>query len=250
MDLETYRNSHLEKLRTSDLLELIPHRGKFALDIGARDGHFSRLLAERFDFVTALDLEVPNIQISNVTCQKGDIRNLQFDDNSFDLVFCAEVLEHIPPNSLSRACAELSRVCSQCLVVGVPYKQDIRIGRTTCSSCGKVSPPWGHVNSFDESKLEKLFPELSVNKISLVGRNDEWTNSVSTFLMDLARNPYGTYGQEEPCLHCNEKLVRPPGRSLIQKIFTRAAVYANKATEPLNAPRANWIHMVLMKQIK
>ena len=45
--------------------------GKSALDIGARDGHFSILLTEFFDKVTALDLLKPNISSSRITCVQG-----------------------------------------------------------------------------------------------------------------------------------------------------------------------------------
>ena len=51
-----YRASPNEQKRTWDLLSLTPLKGRRALDIGARDGHFSLLLAERFDEVIALDL--------------------------------------------------------------------------------------------------------------------------------------------------------------------------------------------------
>ena len=115
----------------------ISGNGKSALDIGARDGHFSVLLTELFGDVTALDLEKPTVSHNKITCVKGDITSLDFDDNTFDLVFCAEVLEHIPPHLLKKATFELSRVSREFLLIGVPYKQDIRVGRTTCYSCGE-----------------------------------------------------------------------------------------------------------------
>jgi len=244
--LKEYRESDLEKRRTEDLLKLIPDSGGFALDVGARDGHFSKLLAERFKVVTALDLEEPNIANPNVRCVKGDATDLLFDDDSFDLVFCAEVLEHIPSKLLLRACSELSRVSNSHLVVGVPYKQDTRVGRTTCYSCGGKNPPWGHVNTFDTDRLERLFPGFSIEKTSFVGKSDATTNFLSTFLMDLAGNLYGTYDQEEPCIYCGNKLM-PPNRSYLKKILTRAAFYARNATKPFTRSHAKWIHVLFRK---
>jgi 2-polyprenyl-3-methyl-5-hydroxy-6-metoxy-1,4-benzoquinol methylase len=56
MDLTVYRNKEIEKARTDDLMALVPNDcGMDCLDIGARDGWFSSLLAERFNRVTALD---------------------------------------------------------------------------------------------------------------------------------------------------------------------------------------------------
>lgn len=225
MDLTQYRESALEQSRTKDLMRLINliPKGKDVLDIGARDGHFSVLLTENFETVTALDLEKPTISHENINCVAGDITQLSFNDNSFDLVFCAEVLEHIPFPLLQKACLELSRISKSYVLIGVPFKQDIRVGRTTCYSCGKQNPPWGHVNSFDQEKLESLFPAYDLHEVSFVGENHEQTNFISTFLMDLAGNPYGTYDQEEACIHCGQQLKKPPERSLLQKAYTKMA---------------------------
>ena len=248
MRLIEYRTRPSEKQRTEDLLKLMPTSGGTALDIGARDGHFSLLLAERFDKVVALDLERPEIEHPRVNCVQGNAASLEFADRSFDFVFCAEVLEHIPPKTLNSVCSELERVGNGQMLIGVPYKQDIRIGRTTCYSCKGKNPPWGHVNTFDEQRIVELFPTFKVELISLVGKSTERTNSISAALMDLAGNPYGTYEQDEPCIHCGAKLTAPPERKLPEKILTQMAVWTQTATEVFSKPRANWIHLLLARK--
>lgn len=248
MDLTEYRNSASEKSRVSDLMSLLPEGGNSVLDIGARDGFISRLLADHFSMVTALDLEQPSIEHERIQCVKGDITALLFADDSFTLVFCAEVLEHIPTHLLETACRELARVAKEYLLIGVPYKQDIRVGRTTCGSCGKVSPPWGHVNTFDENRLSELFPGFTVAKQSFVGETAAKTNPLSCALMDKAGNPYGTYSQEESCSHCGANLTSPPERNLLQKVLTKAAFIGMSAQRPFLTPHPNWIHLLLRKR--
>lgn len=248
MDLTNYRNSTSEKARINDLMSLLPENGDAVLDIGARDGFISKLLANHFLKVTALDLELPSIEHERIQCVKGDITALSFSDNSFDLVFCAEVLEHIPTHLLETACQELARVSNTYVLIGVPYKQDIRVGRTTCGTCAKVSPPWGHVNSFDELTLSKLFPRFSVLEKTFVGESASKTNPVSSALMDLAGNPYGTYSQEEPCTHCGAKLTPPPERTLWQKILTKTAFFGLGIQKPFIKTHSNWIHVLLKKR--
>ena len=244
-DLEQYRQSEQEQARSADLLRLLPRGRKSALDIGARDGHFSRLLTEYFNEVTALDLEKPAFQIPRVTAVAGDVTRLQFPDAAFDCVFCAEVLEHIPP--LEQACRELARIARHEIIVGVPFRQDTRFGRTTCSRCGKINPPWAHVNTFDEQKLRTLFPGLSVRDTSFVGSNNEVTNPLATMLMDLAGNPWGTYDQDEPCIHCGTALVAPNGRTAMSRVLSGVAVRLNRLQAAMSRPHANWIHMVFTK---
>ena len=245
MDLAAYRASQAEQARTRDLLRLTPASGAVALDVGARDGHFSRLLAERFGRVIALDLSRPDIDHPRVECVAGNACDLALEDDSVDFVFCAEVLEHVPTPMLARACGELERVCRGTLLIGVPYRQDLRVGRTTCGTCQRTNPPWGHVNRFDEGTLAALFPRCRVGSVSFVGETSEGTNALSAWLMDLAGNPYGTYNQEEPCVHCGHRLLPPPPRTLPRKVLTRLGIWARDAGSLGRQPRGNWIHMAL-----
>jgi Methyltransferase domain len=249
MDLTEYRASESERKRIADLTRLLPGDLDSALDVGARDGFISKLLVGHFPNVTALDLEEPRIDDERIRCVKGDVTGLNFPDASFDIVLCAEVLEHIPGRTLVRACSELSRVAREYLLIGVPYKQDLRVGRLTCRACGKKNPPWGHVNSFDENSLKKLFPSLDVVCLSFVGEVDAMTNAFSTFLTDLAGNPYGDYSQEEPCVYCRTKFRDPPERNLLQKALTKIACYVNEAQKAFHKRRPNWIHVLFKKRL-
>lgn len=243
-DLEHYRSSEREQLRTQDLLRILPQGRSSVLDIGARDGHFSKLLTGYFETVTALDVQKPALDHPLVRTVAGDITKLEFPDNSFDCVFCAEVLEHIP--ELQKACGELMRVARCEIVVGVPFKQDLRVGRTTCRACGKTNPPWGHVNSFDERRLLQLFSGVRLVSKSFVWTSNDATNALSAALMDLAGNPWGTYSQDEPCIHCGARLVRVPAPGA-KRIFSALAARLDRLQSLFMKPHANWIHLVFSK---
>lgn len=246
-DLTGYHERESERVRTSDLLALSLHASGSALDIGARDGHLARLLADRFDRVTALDLTVPEIADPRIECVAGDVTKLPFADGAFDLVVCAEVLEHIDPPLLRTASSELARVTRGHLLIGVPYKQDTRVGRTTCIACGARNPPWGHLSTFDEGRLRELFRGMAIVRTSFVGVDDNATNFISSSLMDLAGNPYGTYGQDEVCGTCGNRLVRPPRRRFHQRVLTKAAHWARGVTRPFKSRHPTWIHLLLSK---
>jgi len=241
-NLSEYRASEREQARIHDLFALMPDKGWRALDIGARDGYLSKLLAERYGQVVALDLEKPNINHPRIVSVKGNVCHLEFEDDSFDLVVCAEVLEHLPPVMLPAACREIARVARLAIVIGVPYKQDLRCGRSTCRTCGKNNPAWGHVNAFDEVRLQELFGSLGQPHISLAGQNKDFTNAFSAALLDFAGNPFGTYMQEELCVHCGAKLLQPNGRSLLQRGASRLAFIVNGLQRAFTPPMANWLH--------
>ncbi|HZS49324.1 MAG TPA: class I SAM-dependent methyltransferase [Bryobacterales bacterium] len=246
-DLAEYRAGRREQTRVRDLMAILPQGRHSVLDIGARDGYISRLLASRFQRVTALDLEKPAFTLENVKTVKGDVTKLDFPDNSFDVIVCTEVLEHIAPRLLRQACREIVRVVRHEAVIGVPYKQDLRAGRTTCQTCKKKNPPWGHVNSFDERVLVKLFYPLRVARLSILGPPARVTNFVSAFLMDLAGNPWGTYNQHEPCVYCGAPLAGPVPRSPAQRLCSAAAVLLEEIQNTFHRSSPTWIHMVFQK---
>lgn len=248
LEMTLHRATLSEETRISDLMDLLPQCAESALDIGSRDGFISRLLADRYAKVTALDLDMPVIDDARIQCVKGDITALSFADGAFDLIFCAEVLEQVPPQVLEKAGNELGRAAKRHVLIGVPYKQDIRVGRSTCQRCGKINPPYGHVNSFDENSLKALFPDFAIVKTSYVGESDARTNFISCALMDLAGNPYGTYTQDEPCIYCGATFTPPRERKLWQKVCTKMAHWGNKIQLPPNSKHAYWIHVLLERQ--
>jgi SAM-dependent methyltransferase len=54
----------------------------------------------------------------------ADAHHLPFPDNSFDLVLCLEVLEHLPDSGVGLR--ELLRVARDCVVVSVPHEPFFR----------------------------------------------------------------------------------------------------------------------------
>lgn len=207
-DIARQRGTVREQLRIADLMSLTP-KGKRVLEIGARDCYLSRKLTALYPEVVALDLTKPEIDAPGITAVQGDVTGLRFANNAFDTVFCTEVLEHVPPEKLQQACNEIVRVASRYAVIGVPYRQDLRANRTRCLRCGAVNPTTGHLNRFDRQRLTALFPGMTPREIRLTGRGQAVTNPLSVAIYRLCGYPYGSYEQEEGCIRCGEKLVRP-----------------------------------------
>jgi len=233
-DLQKYRASELEEARAADLLHVLPKGRATVLDIGAGDGFVSKLLTGYFPSVTALDIERPSFHYPAIVTVAGDVTKLDFPDRAFDCIFCVEVLEHIP--DVEKACREIIRVARHEIVIGVPFKQDIRVGRATCSACGKVNPPWGHVNSFDERRLLDLFADCTLISQSFVGSTREAANPLSVALMDLAGTPWGTYDEDLHCLYCGACLCKPEKeRTLGSKICSAFAYGIHSDTSVVDA---------------
>jgi hypothetical protein len=247
VDYAKYRQSPAERARIQDLIRILPSGRSNILDIGARDGFISSLLRQYFPLVTALDVVTPQFEADQVFPVQGDVTRLPFAENSFDVVCCLEVLEHIDPQRLLVACQEIARVARHEVIIGVPYRQDLRIGRTTCAGCGRLNPPWAHRNSFEEGKLRSLFSSLRPVSMTYVGQTQERTNALAAWLMDLAGNPWGTYEQEESCIACQQTLMPPGSGGLCRKACAAAAHRLNRRLTRNASPRPLWIHCVFEK---
>ena len=215
-DLAEQRAGAREQLRIADLMSLAPG-GDRVLEIGARDCYLSRRLTALYREVTALDLRKPEIDEPGIVPVQGDVTALDFADGSFDTVFCTEVLEHVPPQKLRQACGEIARVASRWALIGVPYRQD-------------------------------LFPGIEVRDARLVGRGQAVTNPLSVFLYRLCGYPYGSYAQEEGCVHCGAKLVRPEIGPLKWAVCFPARALNRIQYLLYGRRRPLWIHVLFEKK--
>jgi hypothetical protein len=89
---------------------------------------------------------------------------------------------------------------------------------------------------------------MQAERRSFVGTTLARTNALSTLFMDWAGNPYGTYEQEEQCIHCGKALLPPPRRSLPQKTSTKLGFWSGGISRMSARPRPNWMHLLMRKQ--
>lgn len=82
------------------------------MDIGCQIPNLHKKLNQKYK-ITLADLNP-----RHKTIKKQDIRNLSFKDNSFDIVLCQQVLEHI--DEPVKAILELKRVYKNQLIISVP----------------------------------------------------------------------------------------------------------------------------------
>lgn len=143
------------------------------LDAGCGEGEtLARLGALVPPLAAGVDLNPESVafaaaRLPAVELSVADITALPFEDSSFELVLCLEVLEHLPRPG--RAVAELARVSAGALIVSVPHEPWFRLGSL---SRGKHLTALGnhpeHVQRFGFASLRRLLePEVEV--VSLEG---------------------------------------------------------------------------------
>jgi ubiquinone/menaquinone biosynthesis C-methylase UbiE len=109
------------RLRDISLFTLGSIKGKRVLDIGCGTGLYSltflKLGAQEVcgqdlsqDYIDLNSKNAKRLNFDNFVGKVGDCSSLQFEDNSFDLVFCGDVFEHIDDSLKEKFIAEAYRV--------------------------------------------------------------------------------------------------------------------------------------------
>jgi SAM-dependent methyltransferase len=147
------------------------------LDAGCGEGETLERLAPLLPpAVTGVDLNPESVEFTRRRIPGGefrvaDILDLPFPDNSFDLLLCLEVLEHIPDPG--PALSELARVGSRDIIFSVPSEPWFRLGSL---ARGKYLSSWGnhpeHVNHWNPRSFRD-FLESRLDVVT-VDRSTPW----------------------------------------------------------------------------
>lgn len=92
------------------------------LDVGCGNGYFTIAWAEICD-TTGLDYSKKMLE-NNPHRQlvRGDVNNLPFADNSFDIVFCSNLLHHL--DDVGKALIEMKRVAKRYVIISEPNRNN------------------------------------------------------------------------------------------------------------------------------
>jgi len=161
-----------EKERVEEIKNTIPLNIESVLDVGCGNGFFINSLKEgRRQYKNLVGLDLSKEALKHVKTEKklGNISNLQFKNNAFDLVTCLETLEHLPQKDFKRGILELQRVSKKYILITVPNDDDLEHSLVMCPKCYCWFNPYFHMRSFNKSSLQNLFEKFNLIKIKEVG---------------------------------------------------------------------------------
>lgn len=123
-------------------------RGRVCLEVGPGRAYLSNMIArsKKFERLVAVDVVPKAARMrESVEFMDMNVRDLTFEDKSFDCVVCTEVLEHLDDASFRSGLDHIRRVCSGQLIVSLPYLEPLPL-------------PKYHAQRFDEARIKDCFP--------------------------------------------------------------------------------------------
>lgn len=152
-------NCYLDKNRVLFFRKVISQCKKYihgqTIDIGCGSGDFLRILNE-----LGIDIKIHGIDFSGSAIQRckkllpngnfavGNIYKMGYADNTFDVVFCIEVLEHLESPDI--AFREIGRICKKngIIIITIPN--------------GAYDGYIGHLNFWSESEFRDFIGNLKI----------------------------------------------------------------------------------------
>lgn len=227
-------------------------RPKRALDLGCGEGDVDRMLAERCDQVVSCDLNPDDVaharevnhDVRNLTYVVEDAQATTFDDASFDLVVCLEVIEHVgAPRHLLREVARVLAPGGKCVLTcpneRFPATYDPLNYALAQRGSGHV-PVGAYAYGHDWLVREDRFHEWLGDTGLRVVREERLTGAVAGVLelywaglahRVLKANAKNTH-------HAGQRGVRPPshkepiGVGLIDALIARDKAFVAREAEP------------------
>lgn len=152
--------SDLEWSRVMDTVGMIPEGVKSIVDVGCGDGLLTNQLNDRYDDVLGVDISREALQHVKGRKMAVGMDRLPLPDQSFDLVICTEVIEHLPYHIYEKSIHELQRVAKKNLLVTVPNEEFLRDRFVKCPVCDCTYHRYRHLRSFGLEGLKNLFPQF------------------------------------------------------------------------------------------
>ena len=176
------------------------------LDVGCGNGFLVNSLPHSIK-ATGLDISEEALKYVKVDKKVGSIDNIPFDDQSFDVVVCSDVLEHMTNDMFLRAIKEIERVAKKNIILVFPYREDLDYSRAKCVNCGCHFHINWHLRSMDMDIIQRNIKGFRVKKAMYAG--EEWPASLG-IMNEVEKAVDGNYSfwENAVCPHCNTRQVK------------------------------------------
>ena len=139
------------------------------LDVGCGEGFVTNLLVSNIVNIDVVGLEYTREALeiarkSNPSVQwiQGDIYQLPFEDETFDIIICTEVLEHL--SNPHRAIAECKRVCKKYILLTVPNEPWFCMGNLfALKNVSHLGNPIDHINHWTYRAFQRFLDKILGN---------------------------------------------------------------------------------------
>lgn len=151
------------------IIRQVPKTAKSILDLGCGSAWVAEYFCPKGVEVYSMDISVGNptralqkYPFENHAALVADVYALPFQNEVFDCIIAAEVMEHTPDPKLF--ITSLLRVLKPggTLIITTPYNENII--HSLCVHCNHLTPHNAHLHSFNENNIYSLLHDLNIQQ--------------------------------------------------------------------------------------
>ena len=169
---------HLHRVRVSWILELVRrergrHAGAFRiLDVGCGDGVITKRLRTALPDVQVVAVDLDHVRLrraaeycSGVMFCLSTVETLPFAEDTFDLVLCHHVIEHVPHDEV--LLGECARVLGPAglFILGIPHEGGI-IGTILRTLHRRLYAAGEHINFYTIANMRRMLSEAGFTHVT------------------------------------------------------------------------------------
>jgi SAM-dependent methyltransferase len=214
-----------ERIRTT--ISLIPKGVSSILDAGCGDGRLTNRLGREYREVVGMDNSEEALSYVAGTKIRGSLDAIPMDDNSFDLVICSEVLEHLPQDVYIKTRSEIQRVSKKYIIISVPNNEPIEQAFGRCYDCKCTYHIFRHLRSFNVEQLPEILENCDLRESVLCGPFGKDYNSLLLRVKRLLGSGWAS-SSTALCPQCGSRRLYESKRNvltlfvgILNKIFSR-----------------------------
>lgn len=239
---QNYDSTGFISKKVEFIKKIIPFDVNSIIDLGCGNGLITNELNELYNRVVGVDISkeaLSFIKGKSICC---NCNSIPVENNSFDLVFSSEMLEHLENDTLSTTIEEMKRISSKYILITVPNNEILISSFLKCNNCGNKFHQSGHLQKLSIQKLTKFFGKdyLKVNSGyfgPVVSRKYEILSTFKFNFLNQSIMP-GKFAICPECLNTNFKLPK-------SNIITKSINFINNYT---TGSKKYWIFVLLKKK--
>jgi len=137
-------------------IELIPSNVKMIIDIGCGNGAIKNELAKKYT-VTGIDRSVNALKFITTTKILSSSGKIDVLDESYEMVFSSELLEHLEDNVYYATLEETKRISKKYIFFTVPNNEILENDFIQCPYCGWIFNKTYHLTSLSLNEIKQHF---------------------------------------------------------------------------------------------
>lgn len=196
-------NNIILECKVPPVLDLIPEDVQTIIDIGCGNGIITNILSEKYK---TLGVDISEAALKYVKGEKLCVSSgkIPVENESFDLAFTSELLEHLPLDVYNETLKEIKRIAQKYIIVSVPNDENIDASLSRCPKCNFVFSRNGHIQSFSKQKLQKLFGDsYKMTSFATIGPNGYRYNDILLKVRQKIANKYYSPKYYAICPKCD-----------------------------------------------